>query len=236
MRKFGVLMVIVLLLSAILVPAASAGGKPGAGSGCPPVHYRVVRGDNLTMIASRYGVSVWQVARWNGIRNIDRIFIGSVLVIYPARCHKPAPPPPPKPVPPPHPMPPVVHPVPPIWPMPPVHPVPPIWPVPPTWPAACTDQRAVIASPGNGAHVSGWVTFTGNATHENFKFYKLEYGAGSNPSDWHWFFGGEWPIWHGTLGALNTDILPSGVYSIRVTVVDRTSNYPPPCQVTIQVR
>ena len=87
-----------------------------------------------------------------------------------------------------------------------------------------------------GAHVSGMVTITGNAVHDNFKFYKLEYGAGPAPSNWHWFAGGENQIWHGTLGVLNTDILPSGVYSIRVTVVDRTSNYPPPCQVTIQVR
>jgi hypothetical protein len=225
MRKFSVLMVIVLLLSAILVPAASAGGTPS--SGCPPVHYRVVRGDNLTMIASRYGVSVWQVARWNGIRNVDRIYFGSVLVIYPARCHKPAPPPPPKPVPPPKPKPPVVHPVPPVW------PVPPTWPV---WPASCPDPRAVISSPGNGAHVSGMVTIAGNAVHDNFKFYKLEYGAGSHPSDWHWFFGGESQVWHGTLGVLNTDALSPGTYSILLTVVDKTSNYPPPCQVTIQVR
>jgi LysM repeat protein len=230
MRKFGVLMIIVLLLSAILVPAATAGGYPGAGS-CPPVYYRVVRGDNLARIASRYGVSIWQVARWNGIANIDRIYIGSVLVVYPARCNRPAP----KPVPPPHPQPPM-QPVPPIWGVPPVQPVPPIWPVPPMWPTSCPDQRAVIAAPGNGAHVWGMVTITGNAVHENFKFYKLEYGAGANPTDWHWFFGGQFPIWQGTLGALNTDILAPGTYSIKVTVVDQTSNYPPPCQVRVIVR
>jgi hypothetical protein len=80
------------------------------------------------------------------------------------------------------------------------------------------------------------VTIMGNAMHENFKFYKLEYGAGSNPNTWSWFFGGQWPIWNGTLGALNTDILASGTYTIRLTVVDQTSNYPPPCQVTIRVR
>jgi len=108
------------------------------------------------------------------------------------------------------------------------------------WPplpgTACADQRAVISSPGMNAHVSGMVTITGNATHENFSFYKLEYGAGSNPSTWSWFFGSPWPVWHGTLGALNTDALASGTYTIRVTVVDKTSNYPPPCQVTIVVR
>jgi hypothetical protein len=219
---------IIVMLSVALVPAASA--TSAAGAGCPPVYYRIVRGDNLTRIASRYGVSVWQIQRWNGISNPDRIYLGSVIVIYPNRCA------------PPRPRPPVVHPVPPPQPVHPVwppQPVPPMWPpqpVPPVWPSVCSDQRAVIASPGNGAHVAGWVTFSGNATHENFKFYKLEYGAGSNPSNWHWFFGGEFPIWHGTLGALNTDILPSGTYTIRLTVVDKTSNYPPPCQVTIVVR
>ena len=99
----------------------------------------------------------------------------------------------------------------------------------------CTDQRVMITSPHQGARVSGWVTIRGNATHENFKFYKLEYGAGSNPDTWSWFFGGEWPVWQGTLGALNTDILTPGTYTIRLTVVDQTSNYPPPCQVTIVV-
>jgi len=83
--------------------------------------------------------------------------------------------------------------------------------------------------------VSGWVTFKGNAVHENFKFYKLEYGAGSNPNTWSWFFGGEWPVWQGTLGALNVDNLAPGTYTIRLTVVDQTSNYPTPCQVTITV-
>ena len=80
------------------------------------------------------------------------------------------------------------------------------------------------------------VTIKGNATHENFSFYKLEYGAGSNPNTWSWFFGSQWPVWQGTLGALNAGVLPSGTYTIRVTVVDKTSNYPPPCQVTVVVR
>jgi len=39
----------------------------------------------------------------------------------------------------------------------------------------------------------------------------------------------------GYAGALNVDNLPPGTYTIRLTVVDQTSNYPPPCQVTIEV-
>lgn len=234
-RRFVVLLSLtVILLLLTLVPAASASTSAG---GCPPVYYRVVRGDTLTIIASRYGVSVWQLQQWNGIRNIDRIYIGSVLVIHPARCYTPpykpapAPKPAPRPQPKPAPLPgPCSGPCPP--PYQPPYP-PPVWP--PATPA-CTDQRAVITSPAQNAHVSGWVTFTGNATHENFAYYKLEYGAGSNPNTWSWFFGGQMPVWHGTLGGLNTDILPAGTYTIRLTVVDKTSNYPSPCQVTMRVR
>jgi hypothetical protein len=79
------------------------------------------------------------------------------------------------------------------------------------------------------------VTVTGNATVDNFKFYKLEYGAGSNPTDWMYFAGGQSPVWQGNLGVFNAGALPSGTYTIRVTVVDKTSNYPPPCQVTVTV-
>jgi LysM repeat protein len=228
-RRYVVLLTltVVLLLCAIVVPAASASGLSGAA--CPPVYYRVVRGDTLGSIAARYGVSVWQLQQWNHISNIDRIYAGSVLVIYPARCYTPRPVPPPKPPSPPKPAPlpgPCTGPggcTPGV-----------IVPLVPT--NACTDQRAMITSPVNGQQVSGWVTITGNATHENFAYYKLEYGAGSNPNTWSWFFGGQWPIWHASLGGLNAGTLPSGTYTVRVVVVDKTGNYPPPCQVTVYVR
>lgn len=213
----------VLLLGAFIVPAASA--SPAVAN-CPPVYHRVVRGENLSQIAARYGVTVWQVQQWNGIQNIDRIYAGSTLVIHPTRCAQPRPTPRPTPqLPGPCsgpvcPLPPIVIPTPTV----------------PVLPIACTDQRAQITSPVNNQQVDGWLTIRGNATHENFKFYKLEWGAGANPSDWHWFFGGEFPIWQGVLGALNTDILTPGTYTIKVTVVDRTSNYPPPCQVRVVVR
>ena len=106
MRRFGALMVVFLLLAVVLVPAASAapvasesaGATQGA-AGCP-VYYRVVRGDNLTVIAWRYGVTVNQLMRWNNIWNPDRIYVGQTLVIWPPRCTRPVPPPPPAPKPP----------------------------------------------------------------------------------------------------------------------------------------
>ncbi len=96
-RRFGILLVLVLLLSAAVVPAASA--SSAAGSGSCTLYHRVVRGDNLTRIAARYGVTVWQLQQWNGIYNIDRIYVGQVLKIYSSRCGQPAPQPRPQPQP-----------------------------------------------------------------------------------------------------------------------------------------
>jgi hypothetical protein len=80
--------------------------------------------------------------------------------------------------------------------------------------------------------VGGWVTIRGTATHEDFAYYKLEYGAGAHPTDWSWFYSSETPVWNGVLGNLS---LPAGTYTIRLTVVDTSGNYPPPCQVTIVI-
>lgn len=95
-------MIVVLLLSAVLVPAAaaapassSAASASQGGYNCP-VYHRVVRGDNLTRIAYRYGVSINQLMQWNNISNPDRIYIGQVLVIR-RWCTTPQPPPRPQP-------------------------------------------------------------------------------------------------------------------------------------------
>ncbi len=43
--------------------------------------YVVQRGDTLYSIARRYGVSVWELAAYNNIYNMDRIYVGQVLFI-----------------------------------------------------------------------------------------------------------------------------------------------------------
>jgi hypothetical protein len=103
----GAIMALVILLSVVLVPAASAGGYPG---GCQPLYHRVRVGETLTTIAWRYGTSVWYLANINHIPNINRIYAGQVLLIRP--CYyapkpprPPAPPPCPQPCPPPPPPP-----------------------------------------------------------------------------------------------------------------------------------
>ncbi|MHB0857614.1 MAG: LysM peptidoglycan-binding domain-containing protein [Anaerolineae bacterium] len=43
--------------------------------------YTVQRGDNLTSIAARFGVSIWDLAARNNIRNTNLLFVGQTLVI-----------------------------------------------------------------------------------------------------------------------------------------------------------
>lgn len=101
---------------------------------------------------------------------------------------------------------------------------------------SCPDPRAVITAPGLNAQVSGMVPILGNATHEAFTYYKLEYGAGANPNVWSYFDGGERPVQGGQLGTLNAGALAPGTYSIRVVVVDTSGNFPPPCQTIVVIR
>ncbi len=100
----------------------------------------------------------------------------------------------------------------------------------------CPDPNSAITAPGVGAQVSGMVPIIGTAAHENFQFYKLEYGAGANPAVWSYFDGGDRPVTGGQLGTLNAGALAPGAYSIRIVVVDASGNFPPPCQTTITVR
>ncbi len=101
---------------------------------------------------------------------------------------------------------------------------------------ACPDPHAIITSPGINAEVSGMVPVMGTATHDQLKYYKLEFGAGANPAVWSYFAGGERPVQSGRLGTLNAGALAPGTYSIRIVVVDVTGNYPTPCQTTIVIK
>jgi len=82
------------------------------------------------------------------------------------------------------------------------------------------------------AQIHGIVPIVGTASIANFSFFKVEYGAGEKPTEWHSIS----PPHHnavvnGTLDVWNTAGFPPGVYILRLTVVDRTSNFPPPCSV-----
>jgi cytoskeletal protein RodZ len=99
--------------------------------------------------------------------------------------------------------------------------------------AACADVRSVISSPSEGESVSGTIAVTGNATHENFASFKLEAGA---PGGGLNFVGsGNTPVSGGQLGNVNTAAFANGPLLIRLTVIDQTGNFPPACDVTVNV-
>ena len=63
-----------------------------------PIYYTVVRGDSLSKIASRFGVTVAMLVEWNSIENPNLIRVGQVLVV--GWDEEPVPDPEPEPEPP----------------------------------------------------------------------------------------------------------------------------------------
>jgi len=100
----------------------------------------------------------------------------------------------------------------------------------------CPDPRSIIVSPGMGAVLHGPTPVVGTARHEAFQFYKLEFGIGTKPQKWSYFDGRKTPVVNNVLGTFNASAVPNGTYTIRLVVVDKTGNYPPPCQVTVVVQ
>lgn len=98
----------------------------------------------------------------------------------------------------------------------------------------CPDDHIALSAPTVRALVSGTVAVVGSVRLEDLWFYKLEWApAGSD--EFAYFGGGSNSVQNGVLGRLNTTDLPNGEQVIRVTVVDQTGNYPPPCDVPIVV-
>jgi len=81
---------------------------------------------------------------------------------------------------------------------------------------------AAITSPPPGSGLGGEVTITGSATATDFDYYKLEYGSGSNPATWTTINGqGISPVRSSVLGLWNTNPLPEGPYTLRLTLVGK---------------
>jgi hypothetical protein len=103
-------------------------------------------------------------------------------------------------------------------------------------PVLCVNPDIRITSPLPGARLSGTVEVFGTASTGGFDFYKLEYGVGPRPSVWSSI--GE-PTYSAArdarLGVWDTSVLPEGEYILRLTVVDTTGNFPPPCEVSVQI-
>ena len=104
-------------------------------------------------------------------------------------------------------------------------------------PVACGDGRLAISAPGAGQVIGGVTGVTGSASHEAFQFFKLEYAPGANAGGgFVYFAGSNVPVSGGLLGNFDTTALPNGDYTIRLTVVDQSSNFPPPCDVSVVIQ
>jgi membrane-bound lytic murein transglycosylase D len=71
-------------VAATTVVALANGGFGGSGGRTEPVEHVVLRGETLSRIAARYGVTVEAVVQANGIRAADVISVGQRLVVPPA--------------------------------------------------------------------------------------------------------------------------------------------------------
>ncbi len=96
----------------------------------------------------------------------------------------------------------------------------------------CADpQRRILNVPPDG-RLSGVFNIIGTAQDANFQFYKVEIRAEAS-AVWQNLITRSTPIEGGVLAELNTALFPEGVYWLRLTVVDVTGNFPPPCEVRV---
>jgi len=81
-RLFFLVLIAAVLLA--LLPAAALAAPDQSPQSAPcrcGCYYRIRWGDTLAIIATRHGVSMWALARANGITNLNRIFAGRLLWI-----------------------------------------------------------------------------------------------------------------------------------------------------------
>jgi hypothetical protein len=97
----------------------------------------------------------------------------------------------------------------------------------------------VITSPGVNETLSGTVQVLGTAIHENFQYYKVEYapGSGVDPNqNFAYLTDSRVSVADGVLAVFDSTGLDNGAYTIKLTVVDNTGNFPPPCTVSVVVQ
>ena len=91
-----------------------------------------------------------------------------------------------------------------------------------------------IYRPRPGSILSGPVQPLGTAYVDNFWYYKWEYRK-DGLDNWHYITGEDEAVVDGRLGVFDTRTVPDGTYFLRLVVVDRTGNYPPPCEFRVNI-
>jgi hypothetical protein len=94
-------------------------------------------------------------------------------------------------------------------------------------------QGNQIQQPGDGAEVSEVVEIVGNASREDFWYYKLEVKRAGAAGDWSFVGGGEEAVENGLLALWDTAEYPAGEYQLRLMVVETTGNYGPYDEITV---
>jgi LysM repeat protein len=95
----------------------------------------------------------------------------------------------------------------------------------------------LITSPADGSQVSGAITLLGSATTEQFLFYKIEVSGPQTGGTWASLLGNVvyTPVTSGVLGTANLGGWEPGSYSVRLVVVDTTSNEVGACYLGLEV-
>jgi len=84
------------------------------------------------------------------------------------------------------------------------------------------------------AILTGIVEIRGTAQIDFFDYYKFEFRRKGTP-DWAFVQRFEHTVIDGVLGVWDTSSLPAGAYAFRLVVVDKSGNYPQPCEVEVTV-
>jgi hypothetical protein len=100
----------------------------------------------------------------------------------------------------------------------------------------CPHPQARLMTPKVNQVIEDKVEVMGTANIDNFAYYKFEFKSEDIEDEWHWVESFETPVEEGVLGTWDISNLPPGNYILRLTVVDRTGNYPfTPCEVSVYV-
>ena len=98
----------------------------------------------------------------------------------------------------------------------------------------CPNPGARLTNPSVNAVLQGPVKVTGSASIDNFDYYKFELRP-VGATEWSTLQLFKEPVADGFLGTWDTSALPAGAYTFRLVVVDKTGNYPPPCEVSVTI-
>ncbi len=97
-------------------------------------------------------------------------------------------------------------------------------PLPPTeydpLPPLAPPTHARLTHPPAFGYVRGEVPLRGTAAGPEFRFYRVQVGAGPYPRQWQTVVEKDTPVVQGVLGTWDTRPLPSGLYSLQLNVVD----------------